>query len=240
MRALRNAAMAVVHGLLLEPAEAPSRTDRLPACERSVAAAPPPTLSSVQVVVLGLSAGCGVSTVARGIAGALAVSRRRPAHVIALAAAGSAPRPLSRAALGGGSLWEIPASLSAPEEVAEYGAMVRRLAGPAAIVWDVPSSEAARATPAITAADVVLAVAAGDGEPALAELVAGMLANRFGHVRVVANRAGDAARWSGRAAVSIPPSRIGAMLASRGRRPGGAFEAALADLAALVEEMARP
>lgn len=239
MGALRSAAMAVVHGLLLEPAEAPSRPDRLPAPERPLAAELPPTLSSVEVVVLGLSAGCGVSTVARGIAGALAVASRRPAHLVALAAAGSAPRPLPRAALAGGSLWEIPVTLSDPEEVAEYGAMVRRLAGPAAVVWDVPSSEAARAALAITAADAVLAVAAGDGEPALAELVAGMLSERFGRVPVVANRAGDAARWSGRAAASIPSSRIGAMLASRGRRPGGAFGAALADLAALVEEMGR-
>jgi hypothetical protein len=230
--------MAVVHGLLLEPAEAPSRPGRT-ARERSVAAAPQPALSSVEVVVLGLSAGCGVSTVARGIAVALAVASRS-AHVVTLAAAGHAPRPLPRAGLGGGSLWEIPATLSDPEEVAEYGAMVRRLAGPAAVVWDVPSSEAARAALATVAADAVLAVAAGDGEPALAELVAGMLAERFGRVPVVANRAGDAARWSGRAAVSIPPSRIGAMLASRGRRPGGAFGATLADLAALVEEMARP
>lgn len=237
MGALRSAATALVHGLLLEPAEAPAR---LPARERSVAAAPPPTASSVEVVVLGLSAGCGVSTVARGIARALAVARRRPAHVVALAAAGSAPRPLPRGAFEGGSLWEIPATLSDPEEVAEYGEMVRRLAGPAAVVWDVPSSEAARAALAFTAADVVLAVAAGDGEPALAELVAGMLAERFGRVPVVANRVGDAARWSGRAAACIPSSRIGAMLASRGRRAGGAFETALADLAGLVEEMARP
>jgi hypothetical protein len=85
----------------------------------------------------------------------------------------------------------------------------------------------------------VVAVAPGDGEPALAELVAGMLADRFGRVLLVANRVGDPVCWSGRAAACVPVSRVGAMLAGRGRRPAGAFGAALRELAGLVEGAGR-
>jgi hypothetical protein len=104
----------------------------------------------------------------------------------------------------------------------------------AAVVWDVSPSEVERAAAAAARAGVVLAVAPANLEPALAEVVTGMLAERFGRVVLVANGVSDPAPWSGRAAVCVPSSRWGAVLAGRGRRPQGAFGTALDDLAALV------
>jgi hypothetical protein len=124
--------------------------------------------------------------------------------------------------------------------------MVARLAAErAALVWDVPPRELGRAATAASRADAVIAVAPGSGEPALAEVVRGMLAERFERVVLVANNVGDSVRWSGRADVCVPASRWGALLAVRGRRPAGAFGAALEEVATLValhceEAPARP
>ena len=107
--------------------------------------------------------------------------------------------------------------------------------GHAARIWDVSPSEVERAAPAVAQSDVVLAVAPASLEPALAEVVTGMLSERFGRVVLVANGVSDPAPWSGRAAVCVPSSRWGALLAGRGRRPPGVFGAALDALAALVE-----
>jgi hypothetical protein len=103
-----------------------------------------------------------------------------------------------------------------------------------AVVWDVSPSEVEGAAPAAARADVVLAVAPASLEPALAQVVTDMLAERFGRVVLVANGVSDPVPWAARAAVCVPSSRLGALLAGRGRRPPGAFGAALDTLAALV------
>jgi hypothetical protein len=185
--------------------------------------------------VLGLRSGSGTSTLARGLAATLAGGGARRGHLLAVG--GSRRRTgLGRGALGESSLWEVPAGLHDGEQLAEYGSMVARLGGErAALVWDVPPCEVERAAPAAARADVVLAVAPGSGDPALAEVVCSMLAERFGRVVLVANGVSERASWSGCAAVCVPGSRWGALLAGRGRRPAGAFGAALEELAALVE-----
>jgi hypothetical protein len=225
---LMGLALARAQDFLLEPpAPGGTSSDSLPP-------------GGIEAVVLGLRSGSGASTLARGLAATLAVAGPRRTHLLAVGGSRNRTAPLGGGAFGGGSLWEVPAGLHDREEVAEYGSMVARLAGEhAALVWDVPSCAVERAAVVAARADVVLAVAPGSGEPAFAEVVSGMLAERFDRVVLVANNVTDPGRWSGRADVCVPGSRWGALLAGRGRRPPGAFGAALEELAALVEGMRR-
>jgi hypothetical protein len=226
---LLSAALARAQSFLLEPAERRPEGAAAP-----VWAALHP--GHLEIAVVGARPRCGTSTVARGLAAMLAVPAARPAHLISVT---TAPRSREHAPgpLGGGSLWEVPLALGDEGEVAEYGGTVARLAGrPAALVWDVPADQACRAEAAARAAHATVLVVPGQGEPALGELLAEMLADRHGRVLVVANRA-QPDRWSGRAAACLPESRIGALLALRFRRPQGPFGSALSDLAALVEEL---
>lgn len=206
MASLLNAALERVQGFFLEPAQttldsgARSGTGgALVENQRGQLRRDP-----VEAVVLGLCAGCGTSTLARGLVPMLAVPGGRPSRLLVVERGGEPPPPP-----------ELPVG--------------------AAVVWDVAPSEVERVAGAAQGADAVLLVAPGSGEPALAELVARALCERFGSVSLVANRVSDRGRWSGRAAVCVPESRLGAALAARGRRPAGAFGAALVELAALVE-----
>ena len=135
---------------------------------------------------------------------------------------------------GGGRVWDVPSTLNDGHEVAEYGRLVRHLAGDSAIVWDVPATELERVRGVAPALTPVLVVPA-QSQPALAELVAETLSERFAGLRVVANRVRSPDRWSGLAALCIPESKVAAMLAIRGRRPGGEFGAAIGRLATLVQ-----
>jgi len=85
---------------------------------------------------------------------------------------------------------------------------------------------------------VLVAVADGRREPAVAALVADVLRRRHGQVVLVANRVRDGHAWRDQGAVCIPDSRLGALLVARGRRPPGAMGAALDSLAARVESVA--
>jgi hypothetical protein len=139
-------------------------------------------------------------------------------------------------------VWELPQTVRSPAEVGEYGATVARLAErglngcPVALVWDLEIGIAERAAQVLASVETVVAVADGDAEPALAELVARMLAERHGRVLLVASRVRDPGRWAGRAAGCLPWSRVGALLVARGRRPGGALGKELTQLAAMVGE----
>jgi len=221
---LITAALARAQGFLLEPAVAPAASRSEPAVRAVMPAEP------VQVAVVGLGHRSGATTVARGLAAA--ISRRATSNVHLIAVGDD---PAGRELGGGIAGWEVPAGLRKPSEIAEYGATVHRLAGEhAALVWDVRATEAARASAAITAADRVVAVAAGSGEPVLASLVSGMLAERYGPVLLVANRVRDRDAWNGRCTTALPESRLGALLALRGRLPGGALGQSLARLAEAV------
>jgi hypothetical protein len=216
------AAIARAQSFLLEP---PSEVAQ-PAHEALPAAA---HADGVQTAVLGLSRGCGASTVAQGLVAALAASRGDEAQLIVAAPPGGR---VSAAPPAGGRRWEVPYALNDPAETAEYGAMAARLAGGAsprggAVVWDVGCDGAGRSAHVVRSVDVVVAVAAGDAEPALAGLVCQVLAERNERVMLVANRVRDPERWSRWANVCLPEARLGSLLLARGRRPGGPLWTAL-------------
>jgi hypothetical protein len=222
---LLAAMLARAQSFLLEPATPPAALARRPP--------PPIQLEQVELAVLGSKPGCGASTVACCLASALAVPGARPAHVITLSE-GLSRQPAPRV-LAGGAVWEVPLALREPREVAEYGAELGGLAGrPSVVVWDVPACEARRAELVACDAQAVIVIVPGAGEPALGELLGRMLAERFGRVLVVANRA-DPAKWRGRADACLPESRIAARLAVRGSPPGGGFADALGELIELLE-----
>jgi hypothetical protein len=228
MGSLIAAALARAQGFLLEPAGAE-------AAPAPPAMAPLGTAPAVSVVVTGLSRGSGATTVACALAGALVVPGTRPAHLISLGP-GPGERPRAQP---GVSVWELPPALNAPEEVADYGATLGRLAsggGSAAVVWDVRADAVARAARVIEDAAALVCVADGNAEPTLSSLVRDMLAERYGRVLLVANRIRDHEAWAGHCAAGIPDSRLAALLIGRGRTPGGAVGEAVVRAAALVEE----
>jgi hypothetical protein len=82
----------------------------------------------------------------------------------------------------------------------------------------------------------LVAVADGRREPAVAALVRDVLSQRHDLV-LVANRARDADAWREQGAVTVPDSRLGALLLARGHRPPGAMGAAFDTLAARLEAL---
>jgi hypothetical protein len=228
MGSLIAAALARAQGFLLEPVAAEPAP--VPAAVAPLETAPP-----VNVAVTGLSRGSGATTVACALARALVVPGIRSAHLISLGPGpGEAPR-----APAGVSVWELPPALEAPEEIADYGATLGRLAAGgagAAVVWDVRADEVARATCVIEESAALVCVADGNAEPTLGNLVRDMLGERYGRVLLVANRVRDYEAWAGHCSACIPDSRLAALLIARGRAPGGPAGEAIARLAALVEE----
>jgi hypothetical protein len=86
-------------------------------------------------------------------------------------------------------------------------------------------------------ADHLVLVGASSVEPALAAVATDCLRRVGPDPIVVLNRAREAAeRWSGRAAVELPDSRMGAGLALSGREPRGDLGRAIAALADLCGE----
>ena len=121
-----------------------------------------------------------------------------------------------------------------PVELSGAGGSAAVAAGPGtAVVRD--TKPAAAASMSHRGSGRVL-VAVGDGRrpPAIAALVRDVLARRHDRVILVGNRVRDAGAWSGAGALSVPDSRLGALLVERGRRPPGAMGAAFAELAARV------
>jgi len=204
------AALARAQAFLLEPAPASARTRRSPP-EAAEGA-----FADLQVAVIGLTPECGSSTVARGLAVALGVPGCRSAQLISVTADGTRDENgrLAGKVFAGGS-------------------------GPVATVWDIAASEVERASQVAVESDAVFLVAGDHSAPALAQLVSGMLSERFGRVLLVATRVADRARWSGRAIACVPDSRLGAALLARGRRPVGELAGVLTELAAIADEAAR-
>ena len=85
---------------------------------------------------------------------------------------------------------------------------------------------------------VLVAVAAPDAVPVLAELVTERLAPHRARAVLVANRPGDPDEWGGTEAICLPSSRLAVALLARGRRARGPFGSALRDLAGAVREAA--
>jgi hypothetical protein len=160
-------ALTRAHDFLLEPVDSAERRPNLVDGRPRV---------PIAVSVLGTCAGCGVTTVASGLA--LVMAPDRPQAVVK----------------------ELP--------------------------W--PIADATE-----TGRTVVL-VTPGGGHPPIAALVASLLRDRVAGLLLVANRVTAEEPWLGRADLCIPESRFGAALVARGRRPPGAFGAALERLAELV------
>ncbi len=193
----------------------------------------------IEAVVVGLSGRCGATTVAKGLALVLAGAAGRSANLVSL---GTGSDDGASSSLGPLRVWRVPRALTDPTEVAQYGAVVARIAGgrgmgtlPTATVWDIPASEASAGAEAMREVGTVIAVARGDSDPVLSELAVGMLADRHERVLLVGNRVASPDDWAERASVCLPESRLAARLIGRGRFPGSALADPLHRLAVLLE-----
>jgi hypothetical protein len=192
------------------------------------------------VVVVGVTAGCGVTTVAWGLAAAL--SARDPAGTAvvtgvprrtSLASAGArrlarALRPLVAGDVGAAGRVCVVASED-PLHVAEAAR------GLAPVVLD--AGLAADAGAAVSLGDHVVLVAPGRVEPALPAVVARSL-SRFGPAPVCAVSRADPEPWSERDVIVLPDSRFAARRARKGAVVRGALGEALEELAARCEGLA--
>jgi hypothetical protein len=225
-RGLLASALAHVGGWFVEPLETRDRPARIQV--RSV------------VAVVGLSAGCGTTTVARALAVELARRDASAAAAVAgdagtgaLAPGGAAAGRLARAI--GSAAGRIRTAgrlcLIAGAELPVLGEEVRTLAP---LVLDLGQGEPAGIGAAL--ADHVVLVSPPAAEPALAAVVAASLARIGPAPLIVVNRltepAGEEAdRWAGRAAVALPDSRGGARLALAGRDARGGLGSGVRALA---------
>lgn len=191
------------------------------------------------VAVVGLTPGCGATTVARALAVELA--GRSTAHAAAVTASlrpgafGPGYRGAARLArelAGDGGPRARAIGCLCLLDACSPAVASDRTGGRAPLALD---TDPASAPAAAAVADHVLVVAASDGEPALAEVVAAALARVGPEPIVVLNRARDLGAWTGRASVVLPDAPAGARLARAGREPLGALGKAIAELADLWE-----
>lgn len=145
--------------------------------------------------------------------------------VVAALAAGAGEATVARGvALALGATRPVELSLSGGGVVAPGpGTAVVRSAGSAAALHGHRG-----------AGRLLVAVADGRREPAVAALVRDVLSRRH-DVVLVANRARDAGAWREQGAVTVPDSRLGALLLARRHRPPGTMGAAFDALAARLE-----
>lgn len=231
-RGIVAGALSAAADWLMEPA---GHTER----ESGVAA----TLQERPVVaVIGLAPRCGTTTVARGLGAELALRDSGGACAVTsasacgglplgLPAAGRLARTLAPVAAGGTRACGRLCLVRCEDRAALAGAILYL----APLVLDVADAEEAATAAAL--ADRVVLVAGPGTEPALAPVVSDSLARVGPAPVVVLNRATqDETRWSGRAAMELPDSRMGAQLALAGREPRGELGRGLALLADVVGE----
>ena len=150
--------------------------------------------------------------------------------VVAALAAGAGASTVARGlALALGRARPVELSLSERGEVAP---------GPGTAVVRTTSAAGVPARGHRGPGRVLVAVAEGRREPAIAALVRDVLSRRHDHVVLVANRARDSRAWREQGALCVPESRVGAMLTARGHRPPGAMGAAFDALAGRLEVLA--
>ena len=201
-----------------------------------IEAAPPPPPRPV-VAVRGLVAGCGTSTIARGLAAVLAAADPRGAAAVAgsvrgaglkLGAPGAARLARELTGLGcdgvrpAGRLCLIPVGEPLARAAAER---------PCPLVLDV----AASSPPAegLGLADHVVLVAAADAEPSIAAAVAGSLARAGRSVDVVVNRVEERGGMDWPAgSIEVAEARFAAQLALACQGARAALARPLAELAA--------
>ncbi|MGI9081710.1 MAG: hypothetical protein ACR2FZ_05440 [Thermoleophilaceae bacterium] len=230
-RGLVASALAAAADWLIEPAE--------PAAPQGSSAAPD---ARPVVAVVGLSARCGSTTVARALGAELAArdpgsacavtSARAPGAVpLGLPAAARLTRTLSPLA-GAGTRLCGRLFLFDTHDRAGLAEAARYLAP---LILDVEDTSEASGAAAL--ADHVLLIGSPATEPALATVIAESLRRVGPDPVVVLNRpAGEVERWDGRVAMTLPESRVGAQLALAGREPRGRLGRAIAELADRCEE----
>jgi hypothetical protein len=203
-----------------------------PAVPRPRAADPEPDTRPV-IAVIGLGPRCGTTTVARALAIELARRDRSGAAIVsaenrgpAAALATAAARRLARALPG-----ESAAAVGRLCLLDPAGAVLRELAlsRPAPLVLDVGHGHPPESPFAL--ADAAVLVAAPAVEPALADVVAASLTRAGVAPPVVLNRAVDLGAWSGRDALTIGDTRLGARLALAGRDPTPGLARPIGELA---------
>ena len=185
------------------------------------------------VAVVALAPRCGATTAARGLAAALARMDAGGAAIVIgepppRAIASSSARRLSRTLrpLVGPTHPVGRLCVATGDDLTAILDAVRDLAP---VVVD--AGPVAQAASAVARADAVVLVASGRTEPALAAVVARSLTRIGPEPWCIVSR-GQAQPWSGREAIHLPSSRLGARSASRGTVPLGEMGRALADLAA--------
>jgi hypothetical protein len=212
-------ALAQLESWLLEP---------LP--DQAVSATPVELPPQPVIAVVGLTPGCGTTTVARALAARLATRAPERAAIVAGAPRSSALAPATPAAarlrsrLGRGARAVGRLCLCEPPDAAE-------LVGLVPVVLDGGAATA-------HVADAAIVVAPTDAEPALVELFARKLPTRGHEPLIAVNRAHERERWAGRASLLLPESQMGARLAAAGWEPRGAFGRAVSDLGAACEAVA--
>lgn len=190
------------------------------------------------IAVVGLTPRCGTTTVARAIGvelaardpcGACAVTGGvdRSALPLGVPAAGRLARTLAPFAGGATRACGRLCLVQCADRAALAGAILYL----APLVLDVGDPQEAPA--AASLADCVLIVADPNAEPALAAVVAQSLGRVGPEPLVVLNRArgGEESPWTGRGAIELPESRMGAQLALAGREPRGEMGRAVIQLA---------
>lgn len=226
--------LAAAGAWLLEPAE-PARGPAL------FAPAPPRPI----IAVFGLARNCGATVVARALAAELASRDALGAAAVHCEArAAGIPLATQAASRLARQLSEVPgAETRAVGRLclvggAEPGALADTARHVAPLVLDAGTTSLGGVPAAL--ADEVIVVGGPATEPALAGVASDCLARLGSEPIVVRNRARDdrigadqetATAWAGRAAVSLPDSRMGAQLALGGREPRGELGRAIAELA---------
>ena len=209
--------------------------------EASLPATAPPAPARPVVAVVGLAPRCGTTTVARWVATVLAARDPDGAAIVATAAprgtgavrtrgAARLARRLGARSIGGARA----AGRLCLVESADHSPLTLAATYLAPVVIDAGHGTPAEA--ALSVADHVLLVASPSVEPALGELVAQSVARAAPEPSVVLNRAQEDMRWDGRADVVLPESRLSARRAGAGWEARGAVGAAVAELAAGLEE----
>jgi hypothetical protein len=192
------------------------------------------------VAIVGLTPGCGATTLARALAATLARRDHAGAAVVASMEEPAGSNLSTRAATRLASrLASSHSSARAAGRLcliaaADPAALAGSIARLAPLVLDLPPSGAAAAS----LAHLAIVIAAGHSEPALAELAATTLAAGPTQALTVVGGADDQRRWDQRAFLVLPRSRLGARLASAGWEPRSAFGAAVARIADACEEAA--
>jgi hypothetical protein len=218
------AALAHAERFLLE---APERDNEWPA-----PSAPRPPV----VAVVALAPRCGTTTVARGLAAALAARAEArvgmvcgPCGGVSLAIATAPAARLSKAVA---DQIDVAARVSGRLCLIDCDPRIARaqaLRNEVPLVIAVPTGwDPSEST---SLADAIVLVAGGSTEPALATVVGASLARSGPEPLVVVSRPEEGTAWDDRPAWQLADSRLGSRIALAGREPPGSFGALLVELA---------